>query len=257
MYKLKSDTSIVIPEKEKIILFSDAHLGNQPYRLEREREEFLIKFIQKISKETKYIFILGDLFDFWFEYDSSIYKRYIRILSELMAFKDNNVKVHYLVGNHDFWMKDLFKKYYGFQLYFNPVTLEYGNQKIFIAHGDGLNPKDRGYLFIKKIFRSKLTLKLFSLLHPDIAWVIAHTFSKTSRKYTEQYSSSEIEELKKFSRERIEKDSFDRVILGHTHNPETTRFDKGIYLNCGDWINHFSYIAVSYTHLTLPTKRIV
>ena len=110
--KLNKLKEINIPDAENIIFFSDAHLGNQPYRFEKEREEVLISFIQQIAKKTKNIFILGDLFDFWFEYNSSIYKRYIRILSELMNFTDNNIKVHYLVGNHDFWMKNLFKDFF-------------------------------------------------------------------------------------------------------------------------------------------------
>ncbi|MDD3626062.1 MAG: UDP-2,3-diacylglucosamine diphosphatase [bacterium] len=244
MDKPKNLAEIWIPEDKKIFFFSDAHLGNQPYHLEKSREEKLISFIQKISKETEYVFILGDLFDFWFEYNKSIYKRYIRILSELMAFTDNNINVNYLVGNHDFWMKDLFKKFFHFNLHFNPVILNYGKDKVFIAHGDGLNPKDRGYLFVKRIFRSDLTVKLFSSLHPDLAWAIAHNFSKTSRKYTEQYSSSEIEELKKFSKNKIENEHFNKVILGHTHNPEITSFKNGEYINSGDWINHFSYIEV-------------
>lgn len=243
--------TIQISSNKKIYFFSDAHLGNQAYYLEKAREEKLISFISKISKDADYIFILGDLFDFWFEYKTSIYKRYIRILSELMRFTDNKIQVHYLVGNHDFWMRNLFTKYFKFKLHFNPITMAYGENKYFIAHGDGLNPKDKGYLFIKKVFRSKLTIRLFSLLHPDLAWTIAHTFSKTSRKYTEQFSDSEIKELIKFAQEKINSDKFDGVILGHTHHPEVVKLEKGTYYNTGDWIDHFTYLEGSSGSLTL------
>lgn len=240
--KLNKLKEITVPDTDNIIFFSDAHLGNQPYRFEKEREEVLISFIQEISKKTKHIFILGDLFDFWFEYNSSIYKRYIRILSELMNFTDNNIKVHYLVGNHDFWMKNLFKDFFKFKIYYDPVILNYHSKKIFIAHGDGLNPKDKGYLLIKKLFRSPFTIRLYSWLHPDLAWNIAHLFSKTSRKYTEQFSDVEIKELKKFANNLMEGNNLEGVILGHTHAPEEINSKHGFYINSGDWIKHFSYI---------------
>lgn len=224
----------------KAYFISDAHLGLGTKEEEKVKEQRLISFLMNIQKDADSLFILGDLFDAWFEYKTVIPKGFHRIISKLDELVQNKIAVHYLAGNHDYWMDDYFRDEIGIKIYSEPFDVKIDEKKIYMHHGDGLATNDNGYLIIKKIFRSPLNIRLFKLLHPDLGIRIARKFSVTSRKHTSHKHYGEDDGIKKAAEQKI-KEGYDIVVMGHRHVPTLLKIENGLYVNLGDWINHFTY----------------
>ncbi len=213
---------------------SDAHLGAK--KNEEIKTKRLMSFLHYINKSNNTLFIVGDLFDFWFEYNYVIPYKHFSILCMLNKMIGNNVKIKYITGNHDFWIGNFFKDM-GIKIYKDPITISINSKLFYIAHGDGLLKADYGYRVLKKIIRNPLNIKLYNLIHPDIGIALAQFFSKLSRnKKIKNYRNEYIE----FAKDKFSK-GFDNIILGHTHIPFKFNQNGKKLINIGDWINHFTY----------------
>lgn len=231
---------------KKIYFLSDFHLGAPDAKSSLDREKKLIRFLDIIKVDAGAIFIVGDLFDFWYEYKKVVPKGYVRILGKLASITDSGIPVHFFVGNHDMWMKDYFQTELNIPVYADPAVFTFNEKKFLIGHGDGLGPGDHGYKFIKKIFRNRACRWLFGILPPYIGMGIAHYFSRKSRAQTgqseEKFLGEDKEWLITYCKEVLKKDHYDYLIFGHRHLPiDFPLGDKSRYINLGDWIRYFSY----------------
>jgi UDP-2,3-diacylglucosamine hydrolase len=243
-------------ERNKIYFLSDFHLGVPDAQSSLEREKKVVKFLEFISNDASEIYLLGDVFDFWFEYKNAVPKGYTRLLGKLAELSDRGVKLHYFIGNHDMWVFDYFQKEFGCVIYRNPINREINGKKFHIGHGDGLGPGDHGYKFIKSIFANPVCKWLFRWLHPDIGIPIANFFSKRSRINTgdsdEKYLGDDQEWLVQYCKKLQQTNEFDFMVFGHRHLPIDMVIDgKGRYVNLGEWIKHCSYASFDGVDLKL------
>ena len=247
-----------IAEGKKIFFISDFHLGSPDRHTSLQREKYIIKFLDSIQQEAAEIFIVGDLFDFWFEYKTVVPKGYVRILGKLASMTDSGIPIQFFVGNHDMWMKNYFEKELSIPVYYEPKIFIRNGKKFLIGHGDGLGPGDGGYKFLKKIFRNKFSQGLFGILPPAVGVGIANYFSRKSRVATQQtdekFLGEEGEWLIQYSKRKLTEDNYDYLIFGHRHLPIEFRFPNGSrYINLGDWINYFSYASFDGEQLILKS----
>jgi UDP-2,3-diacylglucosamine hydrolase len=249
MKPIKSGSRRKPTDRQKTYFFSDAHIGLGPEEEENQKELRLIRFLDHIQRDAGQIFIVGDLFDYWFEYKTVVPKRYFRLFSKLAELNEHRIKIFFIAGNHDFWVGDYFRDELGMEIFFNPIEKKIGGKRFLIHHGDGLLKKDVGYKILKKILRNRLNIFLFSLLHPDITGRIARWSSRTSRRYTSKrkYEDSEMTE---FAKQKL-RDGFDFVIMGHNHIPIRLTVNGGVYINLGDWISENTYAVFDGDSLEL------
>jgi UDP-2,3-diacylglucosamine hydrolase len=231
---------------KKIYFLSDFHLGAPNHEASLVREKRIVKFLDEIKKDAAIIFILGDLFDFWYEYKKVVPKGFVRILGKLAEVTDSGIIVHFFVGNHDMWMSGYFEQELNIRVFYDPEEFEFNGKKFLIGHGDGLGPGDHKYKFMKKVFRNRFSQWLFGMLHPASGIGLADYFSRKSRASTgnedERFLGEEKEWLIVYSRELLQKKHFDFFVFGHRHLPiEFKLNDKSIYINLGDWIKYNSY----------------
>jgi UDP-2,3-diacylglucosamine hydrolase len=210
------------------------------------REKKIIQFLDEIKHNALEIFVLGDLFDFWFEYKKVVPKGFVRILGKLAELTDMGIPVYFFVGNHDMWMKDYFQKEMNISVFFEPKAFDLLGKQFLIGHGDGLGPGDHGYKFIKKIFRSKVSRFLFGILPPVIGIGLANYFSRKSRAKTgnddQIFEGEDKEWLVIYCKETLQKHRYNYFIFGHRHLPLDIKLnDESRYINLGDWIRYFTY----------------
>lgn len=241
---------------KKIYFISDFHLGAPNYSESLVREKRVVQFLNEVKKDAAVIFILGDLFDFWYEYKRVVPKGFVRILGKLAELTDSGIIIHFFVGNHDMWMNGYFEKELNISVYHDPKEFEFNGKKFLIGHGDGLGPGDHRYKFMKKVFRNKISQGLFGMLHPSSGIGIADYFSRKSRAATgkeeEQFLGEEKEWLIIFCKEILTKKHFDFFIFGHRHLPiEYKLNEESVYINLGDWIKYNSYAVFENENVTL------
>jgi UDP-2,3-diacylglucosamine hydrolase len=247
-----------VPEGKKIYFLSDFHLGAPTMEQSLLREKKLIRFLGEIQSTAAAVFIVGDLFDFWYEYRKVVPKGYVRILGKMAQLTDAGIPVHFFVGNHDMWMKDYFQQELNIPVYFEPKDFEFNGKLFHIGHGDGLGPGDHGYKMLKKIFRNPVCQWLFGVLPPYIGMGIANYMSRRSRAQTgateEQFLGEDKEWLIIYCKEVLQKKFYDFFVFGHRHLPIHHRLsDKSKYINLGDWIRYFTYAEFDGADLELKT----
>jgi UDP-2,3-diacylglucosamine hydrolase len=245
-----------IPSGKKVYFLSDFHLGVPDHTSSLEREKRIVAFLDQIKENAAMIFVVGDLFDFWFEYRTVVPKGYVRILGKLAELTDKQIPVHFFVGNHDMWMSGYFEKELNIPVFFESKTYEFNGKKMFVGHGDGLGPGDHGYKFIKKIFRNPVSQFLFGLLPPFFGISLANFFSKRSRILTgttdEQFLGEDNEWLVLYAKDKLKEDHFDYFIFGHRHLPIDFQLNEvSRYINLGDWIKYNSYAEFDGTTVQL------
>lgn len=221
-------------------------MGAPDYESSLLREKKVVSFLDSIKKDAKEIFIVGDVFDFWYEYKNAVPKGYVRLLGKLAELTDLGIQIHFFVGNHDMWMSGYFEKELNIPVYYEPRKFERFGKKIFIGHGDGLGPGDEGYKLLKKIFRNPICHWLFGFLHPTIGIGIANYFSRKSRKKTgnsdEFFLGEDNEWLIIYSKEILQNEHYDFFVFGHRHLPLIIQLNNNSkYINLGDWIRNFTY----------------
>ncbi len=226
---------------DKTYLFiSDIHLGLQSKEIEDKKERLLVKFLQFAKNNCDELFIVGDLFDYWFEYKRVYQKGFFRTLTALQDLTENGIKVHYFIGNHDFFHKDFFEKEIGVILYPEAKQFILNGKKFFIGHGDGLVKNDLGYNILKKILRNRFIQFLYRLLHPDWGVGLARFTSKSSRDYTTKKDYGEEDGLFEAAKEKIDEGN-EYVIFGHLHKKYFEKYKNGNYINLGSWIDFPCY----------------
>ena len=202
------------------------------------------------------MFLLGDLFDFWFEYKSVVPKGFTRTLGKLAEITDSGIPVYYFVGNHDLWMRGYFDQELNIPVYHTPQQFELNGQKFLIGHGDGLGPGDKGYKRMKKVFTNPLAKWLFRWLHPDLGVPLAQYFSVKNRLISGdediRFQGEENEWLVQYAKRKLQDDHFDCFIFGHRHLPLDIQLSRDSrYLNLGDWIQYYSYGVFDGKELSL------
>ena len=226
---------------DKTYLFiSDIHLGLQDKETEEKKEKLLVKFLRFAESNCDELFIVGDLFDYWFEYRRVYQKGYYRTLAALKDITERGIKLHYFIGNHDFLHRDFFSKEIGALMYHDPIEVTLNNKNFYIGHGDGMVENDNGYRILKMILRNKFTQWLYSLIHPDLGIALASGTSKTSRGYTAKKDYGEVDGLFEAARIKID-DGFDFVLFGHLHKRVFQEYKNGKYINLGSWLDKPCY----------------
>jgi UDP-2,3-diacylglucosamine hydrolase len=250
---------MIIPVSKKIYFLSDFHLGAPDHKRSLEREKKIVAFLDEISADAAQIFIVGDMFDFWYEYRKVVPKGYVRLLGKLAELTDRGIPIHFFVGNHDMWMTDYLTRELNIPIYFEPKEFVFNNKQFYVGHGDGLGPGDHGYKFLKKIFRNPACQWLFGILPPAIGIGLADYFSRKSREATGQHEQhfmgEEKEWLISYCRDTLGKKHYDYLIFGHRHLPIDYALDpQSRYINLGDWINYFTYAVFDGQHLSLKSR---
>jgi UDP-2,3-diacylglucosamine hydrolase len=247
--------NINLNSSKKIYFSSDNHLGAPVQKVSFERELRFISWLDLIKKDAQTIFLLGDLFDFWFEYKHVVPKGYTRLFGKLAELSDSGIEIFFFIGNHDCWVKDYFEKELNIKVLKKPTKFQIDNNKLFVGHGDGLGPGDYKYKFLKLIFRNVITKKLFSFLHPDIAISLGNYLSRKNKIISgndKKFSNKENELLYHFCKEKLNEEYFNYFIFGHRHCPlEIDLGNNSKYLNTGDWISFYSYIEYDGTSFSL------
>ncbi|WP_346236053.1 UDP-2,3-diacylglucosamine diphosphatase [Niabella insulamsoli] len=239
---------------------SDFHLGVPSYEQSLAREKLIVRFLTEIEVDATEIFIVGDMFDFWYEYKFVVPKGYTRLLGKLAQLSDNGVKLHFFVGNHDMWMNDYMQRELNMEVYFEPHEFEWYGKKFLIGHGDGLGPGDKGYKRLKKIFRNPVCQWAFGVLPPQIGMGVANYMSRRSRAKTGQseevFLGEEKEWLVQYCRQQLEQKKYDFFVFGHRHLPIDFRLTaESRYINLGDWISFFTYAVFDGSEMRLASYK--
>jgi UDP-2,3-diacylglucosamine hydrolase len=249
---------VTSPTDKKIYFLSDFHLGAPDAASSLQREKQVVRFLDEIKNDAAEIFLVGDMFDFWYEYRKVVPKGFTRLLGKLAELSDAGIPMHFFVGNHDMWMKDYFLKELNIPIYFEPKEFERNGKKFLIGHGDGLGPGDKGYKFLKKIFRNSFCQWLFGILPPYFGMGLADYFSRRSRAQTgvseETFLGEDKEWLLIYSKEVLKKKNFDFFVFGHRHLAIDHRLSgNGRYINLGDWIHYYTYAVFDGNNLQLKS----
>ncbi len=249
-----TNNSQEISSRKKVFFVSDAHLGIPCYNSSLAREKMLVKWMNIIKTQAQEIYMLGDIFDFWFEYKDVIPKGYTRLFGKLAELTDSGVKITYITGNHDMWHRKYFQEELNIEIHKKPVEKYIGNKYFLIGHGDGLGPDDRSYKIMKKIFQNRFGQKVFSFFHPRIGISIAKYLSRISRNTNgdEKFKGEDKERLVLYCKQALTKKHYDYFVFGHRHLPLSIPVgENSLYANTGDWMNTFSFIVFDGEKLKL------
>ena len=237
---------IQIPTGKKIYFASDNHLGAPDRKASLPREKKFVAWLDKVKDDAAAIFLLGDLFDFWFEYRTVVPKGFTRTLGKLAEITDSGIPVFYFVGNHDLWMNGYFEEELQIPVYHKPQHFKLKNSTFFIGHGDGLGPGDKGYKRMKKLFTNRVAQWFFRWLHPDWGVRLAQYFSVKNRLISGEedikFLGEDKEWLVQYSKRKLEQQHYNYFVFGHRHLPlEIELKEDSSYVNLGDWISYFTY----------------
>jgi UDP-2,3-diacylglucosamine hydrolase len=239
-------TTITTSENKKIYFASDQHLGAPTPEASLPREKKFVAWLDTIKEDAGTVFLLGDLFDFWFEYKTVVPKGFVRVLGKLAELKDVGIDIYFFVGNHDLWMRDYFQKELNIPVFHKPQEFDINGKKFLIGHGDGLGPSDHGYKRMKKVFTFPFFKWLFRWLHPDIGVRLGHYFSVKNKLISgdedARFLGEENEWLAQYCRKKLTEKHYDFFVFGHRHLPlEIELNNNSTYINLGDWIQYFTY----------------
>ena len=247
-----------MPNRDKLYFASDFHLGAPSYESSREREMMMVSWLDMIKADAAEVFLMGDVFDFWFEYNTVVPKGYLRFFGKLAEMADMGIKIYFFKGNHDMWMFDYFEKELGATIITNELTIERNGKKFYLHHGDGLGPGDYKYKFLKNFFRSKFCQWFFARVHPNLGVGIANYWSSHSRiantkKEKGVPNPRRLEFLPIFCNELIKTEYYDYLIFGHRHQTADTLLNnqKSRYINLGEWVLTRSYAVFDGTDVKL------
>ena len=238
--------NIKLNKGKSIYFSSDNHLGAPNSSESIIREKLFVSWLDIIKKDAQVIFLLGDLFDFWFEYYKSVPKGFTRVLGKLAELSDSGIKIYFFVGNHDYWTRDYFQKEIGMEVLKKPTEFKINNKLFFIGHGDGLGPGDFKYKFLKRIFRNPLFIFLFRINYPWFGIPLGNFFSRKNKILSGnniKFKSKENEILYHFCKKKLNVKHYDFFVFGHRHLPLKIELgNNSYYFNTGDWINHYSFL---------------
>lgn len=247
-----------IPKGKKIYFASDNHLGAPTQEQSFPREKKFVAWLDEVKKDAAAIFLLGDLFDFWFEYKKVVPKGFTRTLGKLAEISDSGIPVYYFVGNHDLWMNGYFEEELGIPVYHKPKEFTFNEKTFLIGHGDGLGPGDKGFKRMKKVFTNPIAKWLFKWLHPDLGVKLAQYFSVKNRLISGEedvkFLGEDNEWLVQYCKKKLVEKHRDYFVFGHRHLPLTIELNKNSkYFNLGDWISYYTYAVFDGKELELKT----
>ncbi|MDC1106574.1 UDP-2,3-diacylglucosamine diphosphatase [Prolixibacteraceae bacterium] len=257
MREVRNELFDSVEKRDKIYFISDVHLGASALKNNKERERHLVQWLKEIEPTTAELFLVGDIFDFWYEYHAVVPKGFTRFFGQLSHMIDHGIKVKFFTGNHDVWAYNYLQEEIGIEVFRKPEIFERQGKKLYVGHGDGLNPKDKGYLLLKKVFNNKVAQFLFSCIHPDIAFYIANKWSRHSRLSHPDESAQFIatpnrEEQLQFAIEHVKTTPINYYIFGHRHvYVDYSLNDTARLVILGEWIQTFSYAVLSEGELSL------
>ena len=247
-----------LPPNKKVYFLSDFHLGVPDAASSLQREKLIVQFLDSIKGDAHTIFLVGDMFDFWFEYRKVVPKGFVRLLGKLAELSDAGLQLHFFVGNHDMWMSNYFQKELNIPVYFQPKVFEINNHSFYIGHGDGLGPGDQGYKMMKRVFRNPACQWLFGILPPVVGMGLANYFSGKSRGEVthpeEKFLGEEKEWLLIYSKEVLKKEKHEFFVFGHRHLPIDYRLStESRYINLGEWMNFQTYAVFDGKEMQLKS----
>jgi UDP-2,3-diacylglucosamine hydrolase len=242
--------------KKKTYFASDFHLGVDARISSKEREKQLVRWLDQIKVDAEAIYLVGDVFDFWFEYNTVVPKGYVRLLGKLAELRDQGIPIYFFIGNHDMWMFRYFEEEFDIPIYRAPISREIHGKLFFIGHGDGLGPGDHGYKFIKKVFANRVCQFLFEWLHPNLGIGLANFWSGKSRAANPEegeFYGPDKEWLITYANKKLDTVAADYFIFGHRHLPidYTLKNGHSRYINLGEWMNYNSYAVFDGENLEL------
>ena len=237
---------INIPEGKKIYFASDNHLGAPTRESSMSREKKFVSWLDEIKKDAAVIFLLGDLFDFWFEYRTVVPKGFTRTLGKLAELSDSGIILYYFVGNHDLWMNGYFEEELDIAVFHKPQEFQINGKVFLIGHGDGLGPGDKGFKRMKKVFTNPFAQWVFRWIHPDWGVRIAQYFSVKNKlisgKEDIKFLGEDQEWLVQYAKRKLNDKHYDYFVFGHRHLPLNISLNENsLYINLGDWITYFTY----------------
>jgi UDP-2,3-diacylglucosamine hydrolase len=234
-----------LKDSGKIFFASDFHLGLKAGSDPHDREKKVVRWLNTIAPDAREIFLVGDIFDFWWEYKLVVPRGFTRFLGTVSAITDSGIPVHFFTGNHDMWVGNYLSEECGITVHTTPFTQTFGGKKFLIVHGEGLGSESTGYKILLALFRNKNLRALYSMLHPSIGVGIGHKWSLSSRLgkgISKEFLGEEMEDLIKYSKSVLGNEHFDFFIFGHRHLPLIYNLKQDttiVFL--GDWINRGSF----------------
>ncbi|MEO1513652.1 MAG: UDP-2,3-diacylglucosamine diphosphatase [Bacteroidota bacterium] len=242
---------------KKIYFVSDFHLGVNGLHSSREREQKVVAWLDQIKEDADELFLVGDLFDYWFEYKEVVPKGFVRLLGKLGELKDRGISIFFFTGNHDMWMFRYLQDELDIPIYRQTIQRTWNGKTFLIGHGDGLGPGDYGYKFIKAVFANPICQWLFARIHPNLGIGIMRFWSQRSRKATKQeektFMGEEKERLLQYANEQLDQQSIDYFVFGHRHLPidYTLKNGHSRYINLGEWLSQYSYAVFDGQDVTI------
>ncbi|HLV13592.1 MAG TPA: UDP-2,3-diacylglucosamine diphosphatase [Xanthomarina sp.] len=235
-----------IPKGKKIYFASDNHLGAPTPEQSLPREKKFVSWLDDVKQDAAAIFLMGDMFDFWFEYKTVVPKGFTRTLGKLAEISDSGIPIYYFVGNHDLWMNGYFEEELNIPVYHHPKEFTFNDKTFFIGHGDGLGPGDKGYKRMKKVFTNPLSKWLFRWLHPDLGVKLAQYMSVKNKLISgdedAKFLGEDNEWLVQYCKKKQEEKHRDYYVFGHRHLPLNINISEtSKYINLGDWIHYYTY----------------
>ncbi len=247
-------------KKTKIYFASDLHLGARVVKNNSENEARFVRWLEEVRHDATAIYLLGDIFDFWFEYKHVVPKGGVRILGKIAEISDSGISVHYFAGNHDAWLFGYFEKELGIKVHHKTQDVVWNGKKTQIGHGDGLGPGDKFYKFMKVVMDNKFCRFLFRWLHPDVGMSIAFLWSKKSREYgrdTADYLGDDKEWLVQYCKKELEREHYDYFVFGHRHLAIDKQLNESgsRYINIGEWFSKCTYGVFDGEKFELKTYK--
>ncbi|WP_411332583.1 UDP-2,3-diacylglucosamine diphosphatase [Riemerella anatipestifer] len=248
--------TITLEDRKKIYFASDQHFGAPTLEASKLREQKFVQWLEDIRKDAQVLFLMGDLFDFWHEWQFVVPRGFVRVLGKLAELKDQGIDIYFFVGNHDLWMKDYFEKELGIPVFLEKRYATINGKRFLLAHGDGLGPGDKGYKRMKKVFTNPLAQWLFKWIHPDISMKLALYLSQKNKMISgeedKEFLGEDREFLVRYSKEKLKAEHIDYFVFGHRHLPMILEVGAGAsYVNLGDWISYYSYGVFDGTQFQL------
>ncbi len=233
-----------------VVFMSDAHLGMDPRERETAREARLLDFLRSLPGRTQALYVVGDLFEFWFEYATAIPRRYFALLRALADLRERGVEITCMAGNHDFWLGHFLADELGIRTVDGPLAVERQGRRIWLHHGDGLMGGDLGYKMLKPLLRNRASVALYRWIHPDLGIPIAHWFSNLSRTARGDRPVDGARLFRRIAAPRFA-EGYDAVMVGHFHHAYEQREGGRAFFVLGDWFENFSYVELDAGRFTL------
>ncbi len=252
--------TITLDKDKKIYFVSDFHLGVPTYEKSLVRERAIVQWLEHIRHDAQELFLLGDIFDFWFEYKKVVPKGFVRLMGKLAELSDSGVVIRFFTGNHDLWTFGYLEQEIGCKIYRNPETFSINNKLFIVGHGDGIGPHNKNFKLLKKIFLNAYCQRMFAFLHPLVGMGLANYFSKRSRENPSideaVYLGDDNELLVMYAKETLKMQGVEYFVFGHRHLPIVKKLDeKSTYLNTGEWLNYNSFVVFDGEKASLLTNK--